>query len=170
MIIIGIDPGLTGAFAVLGHRGECRALEDLPVMNRQGASAYVKNQIDPATFEAMLRDAIGSADRNEVHVFIEMPLAIPGQHSAVTASTFLTAGLIEGVVAARHYAHTLVAPSAWKKAVGLSSGRGMKKAEKKDMARSRAIRLFPDAPLSRTKDHNRAEALLIAKYGFDLIA
>lgn len=170
MLIVGIDPGLSGALGFLGHRGEFVAVDDMPVMNRLGASAYVKSQVNALALEELLRSRLRDFDRHEVHVFIESPIAFPGQHVSATAATFLTSGLIEGVVAALHLPHTLVAPKDWKKAMALVAGKGMRKSELKDMARSRAIRLFPDAPLTRAKDHNRAEALLIAKYGYDLIA
>jgi crossover junction endodeoxyribonuclease RuvC len=97
-----------------------------------------------------------------VRIFIETPIAFPDQHVATTAAAFLTAGIIEGVVSAKHYPMELVRPLDWKKAFGLSKS--------KDLARSRAIRLYPEAPLALVKHHNRAEALLIAKYGHDRTA
>jgi len=161
MILIGIDPGLTGAIAMLDHRGAFANLADMPVMERHGKAAYVKNQVNAAALEQLLRDWTAAYDRNEIHIVIETPIAFPGQHSATTAASFLTAGHIEGVVAARHYAHELVRPRDWKKALELS--------DSKEQARARAIRLWPPAAklLERVKDHNRAEALLIAKYGWD---
>ena len=164
MIVIGIDPGLTGAIAMLDHRGAFANLADMPVMERHGKAAYVKNQVNAAALCELLREWTTAYDMNETHVVIETPIAFPGQHVATTAAAFLTAGLVEGVVAARHYRHTLVAPKEWKKALGLS--------DSKEQARARAIRLFPALAdeLKRVKDHNRAEALLIAKYGWDKIS
>lgn len=159
MVIIGVDPGLTGALAMLDHRGVYCTVADLPVMVRQGAKAYVKNQVNAAALEELLQSMTEGRDRNEVHVFIETPIAFPKQHVGSTAAAFLTAGLIEGVVAGRHYPHTLVAPKDWKRALGLS--------DSKEQARAKAIRLFPAAPLHLVKYHNRAEALLIAKYGHE---
>jgi len=162
MIVIGIDPGLTGAIGMVGHLGEYLEMADIPVMERQGAHAYVKNQVNGAALEELLRDWTKDYDRNEIHVFIESPIAFPKQHVGVTASCFLSAGLIEGVVMARHYRHSLVRPADWKKALKLTNT--------KEQGRALAIRLFPQASLGRVKDHNRAEALLIAKYGHDTIA
>lgn len=164
MIIIGIDPGLTGAVAMIGHRGEYANLQDLPTMARAGSKAYVKNQINAGELTAILAGWLGGFDKNEIHVFIETPIAFPGQHVATTAAAFLTSGLIEGVIMARNYTHTLVAPKDWKKAMQLSTD--------KEQARARAIRLFPEAAplLARVKDHNRAESLLIAKYGHGQVA
>ena len=164
MIVIGIDIGLTGALGMLDHRGGAARIADMPVMARQGKAAYVKNQVNAAGLVELLRDWTNPYDLNEIHVLIETPIAFPGQHVATTAAAFLTAGLVEGVVAARHYRHTLIAPKEWKKALGLS--------DSKEQARARAIRLFPALAdeLKRVKDHNRAEALLIAKYGWDKIS
>lgn len=164
MITIGIDIGLTGAIGMLGHKGELLQLADMPTMARQGKAAYVKNQVNATALEELLRTWANGYDRNELHVLIETPIAFPGQHVATTAAAFLTAGLVEGVVAARHYPHTLVAPKEWKKALGLS--------DSKEQARAKAIRLWPPAAkmLERVKDHNRAEALLIAKYGWDKLS
>lgn len=162
MITIGIDPGLTGALAMLGHKAEFLRVSDIPVMKRLGPKAAVKNQVNGAALEEILRGWTEDYDKNEIVAFIETPIAFPGQHVATIAAAFLTAGIIEGVLSARHFAHQLVRPADWKKAMGLSAD--------KDQARARAIRLYPEAPLALVKHHNRAEALLIAKYGHDRIA
>lgn len=163
MIIVGIDPGLTGAVGILGHRAELLGVHDLPTMERHSSKkAFVKRQIDAGELERLLASQVGHYDKNEIHVFIETPIAFPGQHISTTAAGWLTAGIIEGVVCARHYAHTLVAPKDWKKGLNLS--------DSKEQARAMARRLWPDAPLSLVKHHNRAESLLIAKYGHERVA
>ena len=172
MIIVGIDPGLTGAIAVLGHRAELlRPIEDMPVMQRGAGAAAVKNQVNAAALAEYLRTVLAPYDSNEVRVFIEeaqsMPAAVRGkggvvkiiQGGASIFSTGLTAGHIEGVVAALRFPHELVRPNVWKKAV--------KTASTKEQARATATRLYPEASLHRVKDHNRAEALLIARYGHE---
>jgi len=157
---------------MLGHRGEYLHVADMPTMQRQGGSAYVKNQVNAAALEDLIRDWCQDYDKNEIHAFLETPIPFPDQHVATTASGFLTAGLIEGVLSARHYPHTLVSPSIWKKAMGLQAPKGQKPGEAaaKQAARSRAIRYYPEAPLALVKHHNRAEALLIAHYGYERIA
>ena len=162
MIIIGVDPGLTGALGLLGHDAQYLAVADMPTMKRLGPKAAVKNQVNGAALEELLRTWLTDYDKNEIAVFIETPIAFPGQHVATIAAAFLTAGIIEGVVSAKHYPHQLVRPADWKKALNLSSD--------KDQARARAIRFYPEAPLALAKHHNRAEALLIARYGFHLLA
>ena len=92
---------------------------------------------------------------------IELPIAFPGQQIQTVASSFLTAGQLEGVVQCLNLPHTLVSPADWKKALKLTSS--------KEQARAAAIRRWPDAAplLKRVRDHNRAEALLIARYGHE---
>lgn len=162
MIVIGVDPGLTGALGMLGHRAEYLRVADIPTMARLGPKAAVKNQVNGAALAELLHGWLEDYDRNEIAFFIETPIAFPGQHVATIAAAFLTAGIIEGVLSARHFAHQLVRPADWKKALGLSAD--------KDQARTRAIRLYPDAPLALAKHHNRAEALLIARYGHERVA
>jgi crossover junction endodeoxyribonuclease RuvC len=56
----------------------------------------------------------------------------------------------------------MVTPVTWKKALGLPGG-----AKNKGVVRARAQRLYPQAPLTRVMDHNRAEAIMIARYGYE---
>lgn len=162
MIVIGIDPGLTGGISMLGQRGQYIRVVDIPTMQRMSAKASVKNQVDGGALAELLREWCEGWDKNEIVVVIETPIAFPGQNSSTTASAFLTSGIIEGVVMARRHTHYLVSPSEWKKS--------MKLGKDKELCRAAAIRLFPDAPLTRKKDHNRAESLLIAHYGFNKYA
>lgn len=166
MIIVGIDPGLTGAIAMLGHRGEYLHVEDIPVMQRMGVAkkGRVMNQVNWQATQDLVRFWIDPYSRNEIHAVIELPIAFPGQHVSTVASSFLTAGHLEGVIHSFGLAHTLASPSVWKKALKLTSS--------KEQARAAAIRRWPDAAplLKRVMDHNRAEALLLARYGHERLA
>ena len=163
MIIVGIDPGLTGAIAQLGHNGEFRALEDIPIMQRMVAprKGGVKNQVNGYAVREILQHMLRDTDKNEAHVVIELPVAFPGQQIQTVASSFLTAGALEGVVQCLNLPHTLVAPRDWKQALKLS--------DSKEQCRAAALRRWPEAAalLQRVKDHNRAEALLNARYGHE---
>lgn len=174
MIIIGIDPGLTGAIAMIGRRAELLQMSDMPVMQRGAGTAAVKNQVNGRALTEILCEWVKEYDRNEVQVFIELAQSMPAavrqkgggvkivQGGASIFSTGHTAGVIEGVVAARGFTHHLVSASVWKKAMKLTAT--------KEQSRALAIRLFPTADIHRMKDHNRAEALLIAKYGHGLVS
>jgi len=166
MFALGIDPGLTGALAMIGHRGEFLHLADIPVMERLSSprKGGVKNQVNCAALRELLLEWLSSIDRAALHATIEMPIAFPGQQIQTVASSFLTAGHIEGVVQSMKIAHELVRPADWKKAAKLTAS--------KEQCRAAAIRRWPEAAhhLARVKDHNRAEALLIARYGYDRYA
>lgn len=179
MIIIAVDPGLTGGLALVTENG-LQALVDMPVMVRSKSRVKGKNgqmrdkesnQVNASALTEILREWTADHDRNEIHVFIEKCQAMPGsikgnpkaQSSAGTFSLGLSAGIIEGVVAARGLPHTLVHPATWKAALKLNG-------KDKNQVRARAIQLYPTASLHRVKDHNRAEALLIAHYGHQTYA
>lgn len=159
MIILGIDPGVTGAIAQIGHRGELQHIIDLPTMVRAGLKAHVQRQVNGAGLAELLREWLKDYDKNEIHIYLETPIAFPGLHAAAIGASFHCAGLIEGVITGRGYVLELVQPHIWKKALGLSKS--------KEQCRAKAVRLYPEANLNRVKDHNRAEALLIARYGYE---
>lgn len=169
MIVIGIDPGITGAIAQLGHSGEYLRLEDLPTMNRGQAKGYVKRQINGAALADLFNEWIGGFDRNEVIVLCEVPIAFPGLHASAIAASFHGAGVIEGVAVAKRLVLHMVPPTDWKKALKEGPDK-IKLGRDKEASRAAAIRLYPEASLTRIKDHNRAEALLIAKYGHQTYA
>lgn len=161
-VFVGIDPGLTGAMAVIDETG-LRHLVDLPVMERS-PTGTVRNQINPAALKAYLSEMLHPYDKNEVLFLIEGMQSMPAMMSgkvvrgvATTLSIGLSAGLIEGVVAARGYAYELVQPAHWKKVMKVSA--------KKETARAAAIRMYPEADLHKVGHHNRAEAVLIARWG-----
>lgn len=154
-MIIGIDPGLTGAVGMIDDDGRFFIVEDLPVMPRSGSSksAKVKNQLNGAELARMLRPYA----RQIRLAIVEQVVARPGQAAATTGSLMHSLGVIEGVLAALAIPCQLVTPTVWKKTMRL----GPDKAQ----ALTLAQRKFPEAPLGRAKDHNRAEALLLAAWG-----
>lgn len=154
MSILGIDPGLTGAIAIVNADGFI--VEDMPVM-ANGTSAKVRNVVNAAELARVLRP---HADRIRV-AYVERVSTMPGQGVASQGSLMHSAGVVEGVLAALGISLVLVTPGKWKKAMGLAND--------KEASRALAQRLFPDAPLGRKKDHGRAEALLIATYGTRLV-
>jgi len=154
-VIIGIDPGLTGAVGFIDKNGRFFAVEDLPTMPRSfsSKSAKVKNQINAAELAQLLRPHAAQIRL----AIVEQVAARPGQDAATTGSLMHTLGTIEGVLASLSIPFHLVAPAVWKKAMGLGPD--------KSQARTLAQRMHPEAPLGRVKDHNRAEALLLASWG-----
>ena len=147
---IGIDPGNTGAIALLSG-SKLVSLSDMPLM-----ANGKKQQINAAELASIVEDMklIGG----EVTAVVERVGAMPGQGVSSMFNFGMGYGVIQGVLAATGTPYILVTPQAWKKEAGLIS-------KDKDMARTLAQQLFPDAPLARKKDIGRADAILIAHFG-----
>jgi crossover junction endodeoxyribonuclease RuvC len=152
--ILGIDPGVSGALAILDAAGGHIAHLPMPVV-KMGTKSRVNGAAVAAFVSAYpIR-----------HVFIEQVGAMPGQGVSSMFTFGHCAGLVEGVVTGLGYPVTLITPQAWKKAAGLI---GMDK----DAARSRAIQLYPglrDLDL-KGKGQAIADALLIARHGWMSLA
>lgn len=155
MHIIGIDPGLSGAVAILGANGVYLALHDTPSIHVPKVGARkAHNDYHAGAMTAILEPYAELAD---THVFIEDSQAMPGQGLSSTWKTGYGFGLWVGIICSLGMRYDRIRPVKWKKSLGLTS--------EKEHCRARAIELFQRAPLSRRCDHGRAEALLIAWYG-----
>lgn len=166
MLIIGIDPGLTGAVAT-----NTGIVHDIPIMAKgQGQAAAIKNHIDPVGLYTILWELSSAApDTSQVVVYLERQYyrkrinpktkqEIPQGGSGIF-SLGDTYGLCRAYPPIMGIRVVTVMPAAWKKKLGLSAD--------KEVCRAAAIEAFPNSydSLKRKMDHNRAEALLIAKYG-----
>ena len=154
MVIIGIDPGISGAIGVLWHDNTYEVM-DMPIMAKGKGASRVKTQVNPAELAGVLRESTSPT------IYLERISSMPGQGVASMFSMGDTFGCIRGVCAALGLKVEIITPQSWKKHYGLGKD--------KEVVRAKAIELFPEAPLSRKKDHNRAEALLIANYGKYLV-
>lgn len=150
-IIIGIDPGLTGAVAVIKDNGEME-IWDTPI----GKSKSSKKDYIPA----LMAELFIRYKDSKVHVFIEKVHSMPHQGVASMFGFGKGYGIWLGILAALKLPYTLVTPQAWKKE--LMRGMG-----DKDAARTRACELFPgNADLFFfKKDIGRADSVLIAEFG-----
>jgi crossover junction endodeoxyribonuclease RuvC len=156
MIVIGIDPGLTGALACVSSTGEVRVI-DLPVNEKTG---FVKKQIDCTA----LRDIILINFRiNKLFAVVEAVHAMPTQGVSTVFSLGDTLGVIRSVLACLNIETIFVPPATWKKAMGVSKD--------KKQSIELAKQLHPNASkfLTRLKDHNRAEAILLAQYYYNVL-
>jgi len=159
MIVIGIDPGLTGAVAVI-FAPENVALFDAPTQ-RVKVNKSEKSELLPLEMADYLRQV---KTQGRCHCFLESVHAMKDQGVTGMFNFGKGFGMWIGILAALEIPHTFVTPQAWKKAL-------MQGVKDKDAARGRAQQLFPAATsqLSRKKDIGRADALLIAKYGWDTL-
>lgn len=156
---IGIDPGFTGAWAQLG--GYFSGSDGSFVADLETLGEKAQKRLDvTALFHRMTRQ-----ERPGLVVAIERAHTMPKQGIASQGRYMAAYGAL---VAAADLANAkILLPTAgqWKRSMGLIS-KGLTTAEKKEAAREMAIRLFPELrdQLTRKKDHNRAEALLLAEW------
>ena len=151
MIYIGIDPGLNGAIAYFDVKDGHLSIVDMPTFEVK-RNNKVKREVSPSGVAHELTVA-GVAG-----VVVERVGAMPGQGVTSVFSFGRSVGIIEGVLAARSLAVTIVTPQAWQKAAGVRGG--------KDGSRMRACELFPNYAtlFARKKDDGRADAALMAWY------
>ena len=154
MIIVGVDPGFSGAIAHYCTRTKDLDVQDMPtILNNRG-----KIEIDIHSLLHMLEPE--SKDRMAV---LEQVASRPGQSSVATFRFGMGYGALIACVAANKTPMHLVTPSKWKKHFNLSSD--------KDTSRQLAIQRFPDhyERFSLKKHDGRAEASLIALYGAEVL-
>ncbi len=152
-LILGIDPGLGGALALLTSEGMLIDLADMPVL-ADGAAG--RRAINAPLLAARVR-AWGAG-----LAYVEFVGARPGEGPVGAFSFGRCRGVIEGTLGALAIPVEMVAPAWWKRRVGIPPG-----PDKKDAARSEAIRRWPGKAdlFARVKDDGRAEAALIAAAG-----
>lgn len=163
-VVIGIDPGLTGAVAVIDTAAGTCDVQDLPTVDLEGGG-LVKRRIQGRMLAMLVRQMApaGTAPL----VFLEQVGAMGGQNNAVQTQASL-AGTFMGircVLDILGWPTELVQPQRWKKAYGLKRKEGEKESAYKGRHLELARGLYPLAPLSLAKHHNRAEAILIAHWG-----
>lgn len=153
MRVIGIDPGLSGAVAVLTGTDSLAVL-DMPTMTVE-RNGKAKRQVSATE----LAEIIYTMKNDDCHVFVEKVSAMAGQGVTSVFSFGRSFGMIEGILAAFKLPVTYVAPATWVKAVGRGQG--------KDASRARAMEIFPNnqTDFKRVKDDGRADAALIAFWG-----
>jgi len=147
----GIDPGLSGAVAMLGADGALVALHDTPVLTLP-TSRGNRQEYDTVGMAKLLQP-YGAPG---VHVMLEESQAMPGQGVRSMFTVGLGFGVWLGILGALELAHTRIRPRVWKRRLGLTRD--------KEQARWRAMQLFPTADLRLKKHHERAEAILLAYY------
>lgn len=144
-MILGIDPGLDGGIAILDG-SHIELLETIPTQSKGG---FIKRQVDAQKLSNILRVY------PDIVCYLEGVASRPGQGVASVFSFGDTYGAIRGVLGALNIPTYTVTPSKWKKELKISSKEDSLKAIKD---------LYPSLKI-RKKDHNLAEAILIAIYG-----
>ena len=156
MIIIGIDPGISGAISILENK-KILEVYDTPTMIDGKKN---KRQINSAQVTNIIKERL--KDGKEVIVVVEHVNAMPGQGVTSMFNFGQSFGVIKGICAALGLPIYFVRPSKWKKHFNLIK-------TNKDASRTKVIEAYPEisSKLHRKKDSNRADAILIALYFHD---
>jgi len=169
MILLGLDPGLSGALAAIDHHGRLLYLADLPTVEIPGEGT-VKRRLHGARLVRLIREAVPA---DECALAYVENVQMWGTNGASTMAAMLATKMV--ILAALDCFESrievrMVQPAVWKrhfglrkdKAAGLSSSQVSTRF--KAASRERAAGLFPDADLRLAKSDGRAESLLLAEY------
>ena len=153
MKIIGIDPGLSGAIAIL-EDNKVLSIFDIPVMAEGKKN---KRQLNSAQLVDIIKENIKIND--DIAVVVEQVNAMPGQGVTSMFNFGQTFGAIKGVCAALKLPIFFVRPSKWKKHFDLLNS-------SKDSSRTKVIEMYPalSNQLTKKKDVNKSDAILIARF------
>ena len=156
MKIIGIDPGLSGAIAILENK-KVLNIFDMPVMAEGKKN---KRQLNSAQLVDLLKKIV--TEKDEIYVVVEQVNAMPGQGVTSMFNFGQTFGAIKGVCAALSLPIFFVRPSKWKKYFELINS-------SKDASRTKVIEMYPmlSNQLAKKKDVNKSEAILIARFYYE---
>ena len=156
MIVVGIDPGLSGAIAIL-ENNKVLNIFDMPVMAEGKKN---KRQLNSAQLVNIIKDSTKPDD--EIAVVVEQVNAMPGQGVTSMFNFGQTFGAIKGVCAALELPIFFVRPSKWKKHFELINS-------SKDSSRTKVIEMYPSLSnqLTKKKDVNKSDAILIARFYCD---
>ena len=130
MKIIGIDPGLSGAIAIL-ENNKVEKIFDIPVMPEGKKN---KRQLNSAQLVKLLKDNV--SNKEEVAIVVEHVTAMPGQGVTSMFNFGQTFGAIKGICAALGLPIFFVRPAKWKKHFDLINS-------SKDSSRTKAIEMYP---------------------------
>ena len=158
MLIIGIDPGISGAICFF-EDGQVKEIIDMPVM---ADGKKNKRQINgPQVYNEILK-RINRFQKKDIIVVIEQVSAMPGQGVTSMFNFGQSFGVLKGICSAMQLSMFFIRPAKWKKYFGLIK-------TEKDASRTKVIEIFPyiSSQLSRKKDSNKADAVLIASFFYN---
>ena len=156
MIIIGIDPGVSGAISVL----ENKKVIDIFEMPTMIDGKKNKKQVNGSQITNIIKEEINK--KKEIIVVVEHVNAMPGQGVTSMFNFGQSFGVLKGICAALSLPIYFVRPTKWKKYFNLIK-------TNKDASRTKVIQIYPEisGKISRKKDSNKADAILIARYCSD---
>ena len=158
MLIIGIDPGISGAICFF-ENGRILKVIEMPTMTDGKKN---KKQVNGAQIYHEISNNIKNFDKKDIKIVIEQVSAMPGQGVTSMFNFGQSFGILKGICSAMQLSMYFVRPAKWKKYFNLINS-------EKDASRTRAIEIFPyfSSQLSKKKDSNKADAILIASYFYE---
>ena len=158
MLIISIDPGITGSICFFKNNKIIEVIE-MPTMTEGKKN---KKQVNGAQIFNEISNRIRDFDRENIRVVIEQVSAMPGQGVTSMFNFGQSFGILKGICSAMQLPMYFVRPAKWKKYFGLINS-------EKGASRTKAIEMFPyfSSNLSKKKDINKADAILIASFYYE---
>ena len=158
MLIIGIDPGISGSICFF-QDGVIKDVLEMPTMVEGKKN---KKQVNGSQIFNEISEKIKKIDKKNIKVVIEHVTAMPGQGVTSMFNFGQSFGILKGICSAMQLPVYFVRPAKWKKYFNLINS-------EKDASRTRAIEIFPyySSHLSKKKDTNKADAILIASFFFE---
>ena len=158
MLIIAIDPGISGSICFL-EDGKILDVVEMPIMTEGKKN---KKQVNGSQIYNEISKRIKNIDRKNIKVIIEQVSAMPGQGVTSMFNFGQSFGILKGICSAMQLPMYFVRPAKWKKYFNLINS-------EKDASRTKAIEIFPSfsSNLAKKKDSNKADAILIASYYYE---
>ena len=158
MLIIGIDPGISGSICFF-QDGKIIDVVEMPTMTEGKKN---KKQVNGAQIFNEISERIKKLDKKDIKIVIEQVSAMPGQGVTSMFNFGQSFGILKGICSAMQLPMYFVRPAKWKKYFSLINS-------EKDASRTKAIEIFPyfSSNLSRKKDSNKADAILIASFYYE---
>ena len=158
MLVIGIDPGISGSICFFKD-GKVVDIIEMPNMAEGKKN---KRQVNGAQIYNEISSRIKNFSKEDIKVVIEQVSAMPGQGVTSMFNFGQSFGVLKGICSAMQLPMYFVRPAKWKKYFNLINS-------EKDASRTKAIEIFPyiSAQLSKKKDSNKADAILLASFFFE---
>ena len=155
MLIIGIDPGISGSICFF-EDGKIHDVIEMPKITEKKKN---KKQVNGSQIYNEILKRITKTKNQEIRIVIEQVSAMPGQGVTSMFNFGQSFGILKGICSAMQLPMYFVRPAKWKKYFNLINS-------EKDASRTKAIEIFPyfSQQLSKKKDSNKADAILISSF------
>ena len=158
MLIIGIDPGISGSICFF-EDGKIIDVVEMPTMTEGKKN---KKQVNGSQIYNEISKRTSKFENHEIRVIIEQVSAMPGQGVTSMFNFGQSFGILKGICSSMQLPMYFVRPAKWKKYFNLLNSQ-------KDASRTKAIEIFPyfSRQLSKKKDSNKADAILISSFYYE---